>query len=246
MWSENVAALVRGVAHLVFPNACLICDATEHDVLGFRHGLCSACHETVFADPSPVCPHCAATVGPYTDVTAGCTACRSRSFGFSRTLRLGIYAGRLKDGILRTKAAPGEGLAEMLGRALADKHAAALRAVGVEVIIPIPLHWRRRWARGYNQAEALARELGAAMDTEVRPGWLQRVKPAPQHLQPSASAREANIRGAFRCGRRASPAGRRILLVDDVMTTGTTVGEAARVLRQAGASEVLVAVLARA
>jgi ComF family protein len=134
----------------------------------------------------------------------------------------------------------------MLGRVFADQKAPDLKAAGVEAIVPVPLHWRHRWARGYNQAEAIAREIGTAIGVDVLPGWLRRVKPTPQHSQPSASARELNIRGAFRCGFRASPAARTILLVDDVMTTGSTVGEAARVLRQAGAAKVIVAVLARA
>jgi len=134
----------------------------------------------------------------------------------------------------------------MLGRIQAERKADVLQAAGVQAVVPVPLHWRRRWARGYNQAEAVARELATSLGVPLGAGWLRRVKPASQHAQPSASAREANIRGAFRCRPRASLTGRTVLLVDDVMTTGSTVGEAARMLRQAGAGRVVVAVLARA
>jgi ComF family protein len=234
------------VSHLIFPKVCLICDAAEADETPFRHGLCSQCHHSISVDPAVVCPHCAATVGPHTDVSAGCVACRTRTFVFAQAIRLGPYEGRLRDAILRTKSGPGESLAEMLGRVLAEQKSPLLKAAGVEVVVPVPLHWRRRWVRGYNQAEAIAREVGAAIGADVRPSWLRRVRPAPQHAQPSAAAREANVRGAFCCSPRASLASRTVLLVDDVMTTGSTASEAARDLRQAGAATVVVAVLARA
>jgi ComF family protein len=179
-------------------------------------------------------------------VTAGCPACRDRTFAFTRAVRLGPYVGKLRDGILRTKSGAGEAVAEMLGRVFAEERASWLKAAGVGVVVPVPLHWRTRWRRGYNQAEAIARELAVALGCDFRPGWLRRVKPAAQHAQPSATARQENIRGAFRCGPRARLASNVVLVVDDVMTTGSTAGEAARTLRAAGAAEVVVAVLARA
>ncbi|MDB5308988.1 MAG: utilization protein GntX [Gemmataceae bacterium] len=246
MWLRGFAELARGVAQLIYPNACLICDSPEADGTTFRHGLCSECVLSVTTDSSDVCPRCASTVGPHTDVSGGCMACRPRSFGFARTIRLGPYEGRLRDAILRMKLAPGEPLAEMMGRIFAGQKAAVFKAASPDVVVPIPLHWRRRWGRGYNQAQAMALELAGALRLPCQPAWLRRRKATPQHAQPSATARQENIRGAFRLGRRARPASRTVLLVDDVMTTGSTVGEAARVFREAGAAAVLVAVLARA
>jgi len=240
-----VTELARGVGQLLFPNSCLICDAAETDGAAFRHGLCSTCRRSVTSDPHETCPWCAATVGPHTDTSAGCPACRDLSLGFERAIRLGPYDGRLRDGVLRAKHLNGEPVAEMLGRAFAEAMGPDLAAVRADAVVPVPLHWRGRWRRGYNQAEAVVRELAAALAVPVAPGWLRRVKPAVQHLQPSAAARRENIRGAFVVGRRASPARKRLLLVDDVMTTGSTAGEAVRVLRAAGAAAVIVAVLAR-
>jgi ComF family protein len=151
----------------------------------------------------------------------------------------------LREGILRTKQMGGEPVAEMLGRVFAEVRGRELSGLNADAVVPVPLHWRRHWQRGYNQAAATAREIAAALEVPHRSGWLRRVKPAVQHAQPSASARRENIRGAFAVGRRANVAGKRILLVDDVMTTGSTAGEAARVLRAAGAAAVAVAVLAR-
>ncbi len=237
--------LARGVAHLIYPNACLICAAPEPEDVPFRHGLCPACLTAVASDPHETCPWCAATVGPHTDTAAGCTACRSHSFAFERAFRLGPYGDRLRDAILHTKHGTGEPLAEMLGRVLAEARGSALLAAGVEVVVPVPLHWARRWSRGYNQAEAIGRELAAAVGLPHDAGVLRRVKPTPQQAQPSATARRENVRGAFRANPGARVAGRAVLLVDDVMTTGSTAAEAARALREAGAARVVVAVLAR-
>jgi predicted amidophosphoribosyltransferase len=102
----------------------------------------------------------------------------------------------------------------------------------------------RRLRRGYNQSEILARPLAGRLRLPCRPGWLRRGRRTPQQtLQPPAGRRE-NVRGAFRARAGAGLRGRTVLLVDDVLTTGSTAHEAARALRQAGAARVVVAVLA--
>jgi ComF family protein len=138
----------------------------------------------------------------------------------------------------------GEATAECLGRLWARHHADRFRTLGAQVVIPVPLHWWRHFRRGYNQAEALAAAIAVRLKVEHRPGWLRRVRPTPSQAQLAKSARRTNVRGAFRAARRARLAGRTVLLVDDVLTTGSTAGEAARALRQAGAAAVHVAVLA--
>jgi len=143
------------------------------------------------------------------------------------------------------KSASGEGLAESIGRVFGEVALTRLRDAGVEVVVPVPLHWRRWWARGYNQSEAVARELAKSLGVAFAPRALKRVRHTPRQVQSTASARAENVKGAFRARVRASLAGRSVLLVDDVMTTGSTAGEAARVLRADGASRVVVAVLAR-
>lgn len=239
---RRLSDLAGGLLDLLYPNACLLCDIPGPD----RHGLCSLCLAAVTTDPHPSCPRCAATVGPHADLSDGCPACRGRAFAFSAAVRLGPYDGRLRDAVLRQKVLAGEGLAERMGAVLAEARGPALKAYTPAVVIPIPLHWRRRWGRGYNHAEAIARELAAGLGVDCRPGWLRRVKAVTQAAQPSATARRENLRGAFRAGRGASFAGRAVLLADDVMTTGATLDEAARVVRQAGAAAVAVAVLSRA
>jgi ComF family protein len=242
----RIAELTRGIAWLLFPNSCLLCEAPEPEATPLRHGFCSTCIASTVADAAPTCPRCAATLGPHTDVSRGCPACREHGFRFDAAFRLGPYAGTLQSAILRTKDAGGEGVAEMLGRLLAEERVTELRAAGIDVVTAVPLHWRSRWKRGFNQAERIAEEIASDLGVEFRPGLLRRVKATPQHAQPSATARWENIRGAFEASPRARVAGKTVLLVDDVMTTGATMSESARVLKDAGAAKVLAAVLARA
>lgn len=242
----RIAELTRGIAWLLFPNSCLLCEATEPEDAPLRHGFCSLCVASMTVEATPTCPRCAATLGPHTDVSRGCPACREHGFRFDSALRIGPYAGALQSAILRTKDAGGEGVAEMLGRLLAEERVTDLRAAGIEVVSAVPLHWRSKWKRGFNQADRIAEEIAAERGFEFRPGVLRRVKATPQHAQPSATARWENIRGAFEASPRARVAGKTVLLVDDVMTTGATMSEAARVLKDAGAARVMAAVLARA
>jgi ComF family protein len=116
----------------------------------------------------------------------------------------------------------------------------------VEVVVPVPLYWLRRLTRGYNQSAAVAGGVARVLGLPCRPRWLRRVRNTPKQVGQSLAARQENVRGAFRARRRAPLAGRSVLLVDDVMTTGATLGEAARALRAAGAARVAVAALARA
>jgi ComF family protein len=137
-------------------------------------------------------------------------------------------------------------LGTIMGRWLAERLAAAPWADLVQVIVPVPLHWSRRFSRGFNQAEGLAREL-AASDRRVAARRLLRVRPTPHQRMLAAGQRRRNVLGAFRVrGGAAELEGRNVLLVDDVMTSGTTIAECTRVLKKAGAAAVFVAVVATA
>jgi ComF family protein len=140
----------------------------------------------------------------------------------------------------------GAGLAERLGELWAAHAQGRLRAIQAEAIVPVPLHWWRRWQRGYNQSEALADALATHLGIPCQRGWLRRIRLTLQQTQQTPHARRRNVRGAFRASNDCALRGRSILLVDDVLTTGSTASEAARALRKAGAAQVTVAVLARA
>ncbi len=245
-WLARLAAagrdLGRGVLHLLYPGACEAC-ARSLPPDGGR--LCPPCWNALLVDREPACPRCAATVGPFAQVAGGCTRCRGVSFPFERVLRLGPYEGPLRDAVLRLKHAAGEGLAETLGELWAAHAEPDLRQAAANAVVPVPLHWFRRLARGYNQSEVLARALAARLRLPCQPAWLRRVRHTPLQTSQAMSTRPANVRGAF-AARAARLRGAAVLLVDDVLTTGSTAAEAARTLLGAGAGRVVVAVLARA
>jgi ComF family protein len=117
---------------------------------------------------------------------------------------------------------------------------------GADLIAPVPLHWTRLFARRYNQAGLLAHAIHAAGGPRVAPDWLVRRRRTPSQGRLGPAARAKNVRGAFALRSGRSVKGMRIVLVDDVLTTGATVEECARVLRRAGAGWVGVLTLARA
>lgn len=246
-WLEPLTNLGRnfliGARHLIYPGYCLLCGQPLAEE---QSHFCSLCHQDLFTDPQLNCPRCAGTIGPFAIVEGRCRACRDESFTFEQAIRLGRYEGLLREIILRLKNQKGEGLAELLGEHWAKERAAAFAALKIDVIVPVPLHWQRRWQRGYNQSAALCRGLATNLGVPYHPSWLRRVRNTPRQTSQTPAARKVNVRGAFRARSSAALKGRTVLLVDDVMTTGATVHEASRALRAGGASHVAVAVLARA
>ena len=117
---------------------------------------------------------------------------------------------------------------------------------GADLLVPVPLHWTRLFQRRYNQAALLAQAVRAAGGPEVAADWLVRRRRTPMQGHLGPAARQRNVRGAFAVRARRSVAGKRVVLVDDVLTTGATVAECARVLKRAGATSVGVLTLARA
>jgi ComF family protein len=234
--------LARGLRQLVYPGVCARCETV---VPGGDADFCPDCARALTDDPRFACPGCTATVGEHADVSEGCPGCRGERFHFDSASRLGVYDGPLREVILAMKHRAGETLAECVGRLWARHHAERFRAVGADAVVPVPLHWWRRLRRGYNQTESLSAAVAREIGAEHRPEWLRRVRPTRSQTILPASARRENVRGAFRASRRATLADRSVLLIDDVLTTGSTASEAARALRLAGAKAVHVAVLAR-
>ena len=140
-------------------------------------------------------------------------------------------------------------LAEMAARCFngaADSEAPALVAAEIDVICPVPLHPARQRLRGFNQSELIARRLGQSLGLAVNMSALRRTKPTQPQIELTGDQRRRNVRGAFAVEDKAAVAGKGVLVLDDVWTTGSTITECARVLRRAGAARVLVLTVARA
>jgi ComF family protein len=118
-----------------------------------------------------------------------------------------------------------------------------IAALGIDAVVPVPLHWKRRAWRGYNQSAEVAERLAHRLRLPFHENLLRRTRPTPVQTNLSATKRRENVRNAFAPRRRLE--GATVLLVDDVMTTGATCHYAAKALKEAGASKVIAAILAR-
>lgn len=240
-----IGGLGEALGALAFPWSCAIC-GDEASTGPF----CPTCRCQILDQAarraSSTCPRCALATGPYADLDGGCSACRGRALGFDAALALGPYEGALRALCLSLKQERNAWLAPWLIDLVVEASRDAFdRLPRGASIVPVPLHWQRRWRRGYNQAEALACALGQNLWLPVERS-LRRIRGTDKLAPLSPTDRSEAMRGVFkvRANRRLSD--RTVLLVDDVLTTGATCGEAARTLKRAGARTVVVVVLGRA
>jgi len=238
----------HGLANLLYPSTCLICGAAEDNAAAppptSRISLCSRCRDAV-VDSSPACPRCGGPSPQALGLALACPACHKSAPRFDALVRLGRYDGLLRAAVLKAKRADAEPLAGALARLLAAERRDELTRLQIDWIVPVPMHWTRRFARGVNGAEAIARALGGALSAPVKSSWLKRTRATEPQAELSPAQRRVNVRRAFRARQTAPLADARILLVDDVVTTGATASAATRALRRAGARFVAVAALAR-
>jgi len=176
------------------------------------------------------------------DEEGRCALCRRGLHGFDAAYSFGFYEGELRELIHLFKYERVQPLARPLGRLLSQ---ALPRDRAFDVIVPMPLHWRKRWQRGFNQSELLARDLGRRTNIRVK-NALRRVRFTVAQAGLTNAKRRLNVSGAFRPRKKGALAGLRVLLIDDVMTTGATAASCARALKMAGAREVTLLTLARA
>jgi ComF family protein len=172
-----------------------------------------------------------------------CGDCRRRGPAFSHAWSGYPYEGPLRDAIRLWKYGKRIRLAKPLGRLLADAYVAGTDRV--DMLVPVPLHPERLRDRGFNQSLLLADRLARAIEAPVSYTNLARTAAGPAQSVLTRKARLRNLRRAFTVRHPAEIAGKRVLIVDDVFTTGTTVNECAKALRRAGARDVVVATLAR-
>jgi ComF family protein len=232
-----------GLFSLVFPDNCRICEAPLTRVS--RVPVCDAC--LLSPEPSTAEHYCVSCHTPFLndrplDGDGRCRLCRRGLSGFDAAFAFGDYDGVLrklvqlfKYGKIPTLSAP---LGAMLARALPRERA-------FDAIVAMPMHWRRRWQRGFNQSALLAEELARRTGLPVLAA-VRRKKGTPPQAGLTAAQRRANVSGAFEIRKAGVVRGKRIVLVDDVFTTGATAAACARALKRAGAAHVAVLTVARA
>jgi ComF family protein len=245
---ENVSELVSSFLSVLLAPTCLAC-ATLLD-RPLDGPVCSACWRSITPLSPPLCRLCGDVLPSWRAVDAlsgTCARCRRRPPPIARAIAAGAYEGALRRVIHGLKYERRRALAAPLALLMRTRGTEILQ--GADVVVPVPLHWRRQHDRGFNQADDLARGLGLPVVRALR-----RVRPTTPQFGLTSVGRLRNVRGAFapprrRLARRRPDArlrGACVVLVDDVCTTGATLGECAAVLLEGGAREVRALTAARA
>ncbi len=239
---------------LLFPPVCLSCNRVRLPPKAEPHalpGLCSHCRRTVSLSEDPRCAQCGESFASVAGPPFTCSTCRGRSFAFDFALARCRSAAAARDAIHRLKYGRDLPLARILAEwmepLLDDPRIATTRRDWL--LVPVPLHPRKLRERGFNQAAELTRWLSRARGLPQAP-VLQRIRYTASQTGFHKNQRARNLEGAFairpRTARRAGLSGRRVLLIDDVFTTGSTAHECARILYETGeAQKVVVLTVAR-
>lgn len=226
------AGWLRAGIDLLFPPRCAGCGAAGAD-------WCRSCQAALRAIPEPLCRSCGK---PLLRPAGRCADCRTRPFPLiARSCAL--YDGPLARALVHLKYRPNRRLADTLGGWLAGE--ARRAAWHVELVVPVPLGAQRLRRRGYNQAGLIAGAAAAHLGLAFAEHGLQRVRETPSQVGLDPAARARNVEGAFRAD-GAALAGRPVLLVDDLLTTGATLAACAQALRDAGVPTVYGLTVARA
>lgn len=245
---DTSRTLLRAGIDFVFPPSCVFC---SKEIVGPRddgldnESLCAECVVLLAPTRSDQCVRCGAPVGPHLDTSDGCLHCRDDRFAFESVACLGAYDGPLRGACLRMKAEHAMPLAAALADLLHDRQSDRLTAFRPDLIVPVPQHWWQRLTRPHSPAATLAYRIASRLRAPVEPHILAKRRWTPAQATLPAADRKRNLRDAFVVRPWAMLRGAAVLLVDDVLTTGTTAHRCARVLRQSGAERVAVAVIAR-
>ena len=245
MTFETFRRLLLPLAAALLPADCLVCRGP----LPARHegGVCLPCWRTFRRLEGPCCRRCGEPVFVFERISHPpshlCEECRRRVRPFDRCRSAGIYDSALREAIHRVKFDGERTLGRCLGRWLARTLPG--ETAEADLIVPVPLHPRRARERGYNQSELLSEALAAASGIPHGVRLLAKISPTRSQATLGRQDRRRNLRGTFSLARREEASRKRILLVDDIYTTGATVEECARVLRRGGAKSVKVVTLAR-
>lgn len=228
--AQNVWA---GLQTLLFPERCAGCDQVGSL-------FCAVCQQKVKFVLPPLCPLC----GYPSSHNHLCHRCQQSPLAIDGIRSVAFFEGPLRRAMhalkyrgLRAVAAPLGGLMSAYWQR---------EPLPADVIVPVPLHRRRLRERGYNQAALLAQALGTEIGLPVREDWLVRNRATHPQVELDAAERKENVAGAFQCQNSGAVAGRRVLLIDDVCTTGATLEACSLVLRQAGVQSVWAFTLGRA
>ena len=239
-FKSTAAFLIEGGGHLLWPRLCCNCQAS---ILKSDDGLCGECWEQLrFSAGGDYCRRCGTDASEYAIIEGACGQCQNTSLQFDGIARAGAYNDVLRNMILRMKFNDRPELGEYLG-SISD---AAITGSGfyddIDLFVPVPLHWRRRLSRGFNQALIICQSLKNARKRIDRD--LVRIRYTHRQWSLTDAGRKKNVAGAFAVRARHNYRDKTICLVDDITTSGATLNECAKTLKEAGAKKVYALVVA--
>ena len=244
---EWLARAGDALASVLLPAGCRICDNLL--TRASRVPLCDACLASFEPLPAKICEICGSPLQMFerpAEERNLCLACRDTSYAFECARSFAFYDRALVRAILLLKFERMEPLGTWFAARLADVVDREKQRLHADMIVPVPLHRARERERGFNQADLLARPLAKMLKLPRQPVLLMRTRPRPDKRVLSLQERWESVRGAFATRPGSKVDNQRVLLVDDVLTTGATLDACARALREAGAKSVVGLTVARA
>src|SRR5579863_5894808 len=237
---------IDSLAAVLFPAPCRICGAVLLNAS--RIPICVVCLASFEPMPQPVCERCGkpllTPIGAES-VQPRCRLCREDFFAFDFARSYGVYNDALHHAILLLKYEEVTRLGDWFAARLAEVVAREAESFQADVVVPVPLHPDRQRERGYNQAELIARPSARRLHLKQGAYLLMRTKPRPARLVLSRKEHWDSVRGAYATRKGLRVDKLRVLLLDDVLTTGATLDSCARALKQAGAAAVMGLTVAR-
>lgn len=229
---------------ILFPPLCHVCRAPLQNPAELH--LCAVCRERIVVIGSPLCPVCGMPFATENGIDHPCGTCLGTPRPFVEARAAARFEGPLQDLIHRFKYGKKVHLSRPLGLLTATMLDAFHSAVPADCIVPVPLHRKRLRERGFNQSQLIGQVLAKRWNIPQAVNNLRRIRWTEPQTGLSAAERVSNIRGAFAVASPEKFKDKSLLLVDDVYTTGSTIGECAKTLCRAGAREVRVVTVARA
>jgi len=243
--SEAGDALVS----VFFPAGCRICNRIL--TTASRIPICTDCLNSFVPVPEVACKVCGRPLAAFSppasrDQALLCLACRDKTYAFDCARSFALYEGALVKAILFLKFEEIRPLGMWFAERLQEVVEKEKETLGADVVVPVPLHRQREKERGYNQAGLISRPLARRLRLPHRAVLLMRTRPRPEKHILSLEERWESVRGAFATRPGSQVDNQRVLLVDDVLTTGATLDACSRALREAGAKSVIGLTVARA
>ena len=247
---ENKAFLIiamrnifLGLLDILYPRHCFACDSSLHEEKNTY--ICEDCMKEIRGTEARRCARCGFELGRgITSSGKGCPECKSTSLGFKKSFFVSDNKGPLRNLILQFKYHKHVCLMKPLGDLLIGLLPQDI-IPEIDVVVPVPLHWKKKQERGFNQSELMAKEICRKLSLPISTNNLCRVKNTLSQTQLSRLQRQKNVNGAFKVNDPDLFIEKNVLLVDDVLTTGITASECSRNLKNAGANEVYLLALAR-